>query len=228
MPEPEGTPPPGAAASLPAPPGSAGANRSGAGAGDAGGRTGILQGVLFTVLAVLVFGGLVWFLDQPGSTPTSQAVALTAKASGPAPKIGQPAPAFRLLGLDGQPVELESFRGQPVWITFWASWCPPCRAEAPDIEAAYLRHQDAGLVVLAIDVGEGPGTVAGYVERTRLSFTIALDESTEVAATYRLAGLPTHFFVDGDGILRDWKIGSMSPKEMERRLESILPTTPGE
>lgn len=167
-------------------------------------------------------GGLIWTLDRPSGSESSQAITLSEIAKGPPPKVGNLAPDFRLTGLDGQPVDLESLRGQPVWITFWASWCPPCRAESPEIKAAYERHAGSGLVVLAIDVGEDPATVGDYVARASLPFTVGLDRLTGVAAMYRVHGLPTHFFVDSDGVLRDLKIGPMGNKEIERRLNSIL------
>jgi peroxiredoxin len=190
------------------------------------GHVEFLRSVFATLLAVSVISGAAWFLYDPGSQPASGAVTLTATAPGPAPKIGNSAPGFRLFDLDGESVELENFLGRPVWITFWATWCPPCRAETPDIEATYERFRDSGLVVVAIDVGEDPGTVASYVERTGTTFAVALDTSTAVAARYRIAGVPSHFLVDASGVLRDVTLGPMSKKEMERRLQAILPVPP--
>ena len=123
MPEPDGFPFPGATAPLSSLPASTesirqeAGERSRPGTGVESGRLGFLRSVVATVVAGSVIGGVVWFLDQPGGEAGSQAVALTAKAGGPAPKVGSPAPGFRLLALDGQAVELESFRGHPVWIT---------------------------------------------------------------------------------------------------------------
>lgn len=185
-------------------------------------RSALLHNVLATIIIGAVIAGVVWFIERPAGAATSQSLTLTARATGPAPTVGKEAPDFRLLGLDGQPVQLSDYRGRPVWVTFWASWCPPCRAENPDIQAAYEQYRDAGLVILAIDIGEDPGTVGAYVERTGLTFTIALDRDTEVAAAYRIAGIPTHYFIDADGILRDWRIGSMGKKAIERKVQAIM------
>jgi cytochrome c biogenesis protein CcmG/thiol:disulfide interchange protein DsbE len=185
------------------------------------------SGWLRNVISVVVLGatiaGLVWFLDRTGGPATSQAVGLTAAASGPAPRIGKPAPDFRVVGLDGKLVQLSDFRGHPVWLSFWATWCPPCRAESPDIQAAYQQYSDSGLVILAIDIGEDRATVGNYVARAGLTFSIALDPTEDAAATYRIAGAPTHYFIDADGILRDSQIGNLGKKTMEKKLGKILP-----
>jgi cytochrome c biogenesis protein CcmG/thiol:disulfide interchange protein DsbE len=188
-------------------------------------RFGTVRNVLATIAVGLVIAGLVWFFDRPGGVGGSESITLTASASGPAPRVGREAPDFRVQTLDGQEVQLSDFRGRPVWINFWATWCPPCRAESPDIEAVYKEKQDEGLVILALSIGEDAGTVSGYAERTDVTFTIGLDQGTDIAATYRIVGIPTHYFVDSDGILRDWRIGSMSKETMEKKVDAILSVT---
>ncbi len=174
-------------------------------------------------LAAAVLAGLVWFLDKPAEAATSQSVTLTARPAGPPPRIGNPAPDVEVVDLDGNIRHLSDFAGQPVWLSFWASWCPPCRSENADIQAAHEQFRDAGLVVLAVNVGEDPETVGRYVERAGLDFVVGLDPRTEAAATYRITGLPSHYFIDADGVLRDWRIGSMDKSGMERKIRAILP-----
>jgi peroxiredoxin len=185
-------------------------------------RFGTIRNIVATIVVGIVIAGLVWFFDRPGGVGGSESVTLTASPSGPAPRVGKEAPDFRVQGLDGQYLQLSDFRGSPVWISFWATWCPPCRAENPDIEAVYQEKRDEGLVILALSIGEDAGTVSDYVERTDVTFTIGLDRGTDVAATYRIVGIPTHYFVDSDGILREWRIGSMSKKTMEKKVDEIL------
>lgn len=180
-----------------------------------------LRNILTTVLVGCVVVALVRFFDSPGAS-ASQSVNVTAVASGPAPKAGKPVTDFEAQTPDGKTVRLSDFRGRPVWITFWATWCPPCRAENADIEAAYKAHQDAGLVVLAVNLGEDNRTVQAYVQRTGLSFPIAMDPPTQIAATYRIVGIPTHFFVDANGILMEQRIGGMSRKMMEQKIGQLL------
>jgi cytochrome c biogenesis protein CcmG/thiol:disulfide interchange protein DsbE len=185
-------------------------------------RLGALRNILATIAVGAIIVGLVWFFDTPGNAATSQTITLTAAASGPPPRVGKEAPNFQVQGLDGKTLQLSDFRGRPVWITFWATWCPPCRAENPDIQEVYAANQGQGLVVLALSIGEDAGTVRGYVQRTGLTYAIGLDQTTEIAARYRIVGIPTHFFVDKNGIIRELRIGSMSKKTMEKNVKEIM------
>ncbi len=185
-------------------------------------RSGLLRNVLATVAIGLAIAATVWTVGHAGGARTSQSLSLTATGSGPAPKVGAPAPDFRLVSLDGSPVQLSQLRGRPVWLTFWATWCPPCRQESPDVEAAYQKYGDQGLVVLAVDVSEDGSTVRDYAERAGLTFPIVLDQTQQIAAMYRIAGAPTHYFIDADGVVRDEQMGSMNMKTIEKKLASIL------
>lgn len=189
-----------------------------------GNQRAVFRNVLTALILAAVAGGVVWFVARPRSAGgASQSVSVTARASGPAPHVGSPAPDFTAIGLDGSSINLAAYRGHPVWITFWATWCPPCRAESPDIEAAYVRYQGQGLVVLAVNVGEDPGTVRDYVQRLGLTFPVVGDPTTDVAALYRVNGLPTHFFVDASGVLRDSRMGEMTPASIQQELARIIP-----
>lgn len=185
-------------------------------------RLGALRNIFATVLVGIAIVGIVWYFDSPGSAASSQSITLTATASGPAPRVGEIAPDFTVQDIDGNLHKLSDFRGRPVWINFWASWCPPCRAENPDIQAVYDANRDAGLVVLGIAIGEDTGTVKDYAGRAGLTYTIGLDGGTDIAAAYRIVGIPTHYFIDKDGILRDWRIGSLSKDTMETKVGDIM------
>jgi thiol-disulfide isomerase/thioredoxin len=183
------------------------------------------------IAASLVFGvaalGLVWHFTQGSeSAASSQAVTITVKASGPAPRVDKPAPDFRVADLAGAPIELSALHGRPVWINFWATWCPPCRAESPEIEAAYQQYRDQGLVVVAINVGEDAGTVRDYVERAGLTYPVGGDPRTDIAAAYRVAGLPTHVFVDADGVVRDIRMGRLGKETIQQEVARLLNTRP--
>jgi peroxiredoxin len=143
-----------------------------------------------------------------------------------APRKGFLAPDFSLTTLDGSTVRLSDLRGQPVLINFWASWCGPCRAEMPHIQAAFEDHADDGLVVLGVDQLESPPSVAQFVEQFQLTFPIPLDADGEVSAAYQARALPTTFFVDADGIIRDTFTGPMSSGLIQSKLETILASRP--
>ena len=183
---------------------------------------GTLRNVIATLLVGLAIAAVVWFFDRPG-TANSQSVNVTASARGAAPRVGQPAPDFELKLIDGTTVRLSDYKGRPVWINFWATWCPPCRAENPDIEAVYNAHKDKdGLVLLAPAIGEGQSSVASYMDRADLNYPVGTDSDTQIAADYRVLGIPTHIFVDREGIVREIRVGAMSEKSMEKRIAKIV------
>jgi len=185
---------------------------------------GALRNIVATVLVGVLIAGAVWFFDRPGAA-SSQSVTVTASANGAEPRVGKPAPDFELTMVDGTKARLSDFKGKPVWINFWASWCPPCRAENPDIQDVYNEHHDAdGLVLLAAAIGEGKDAVTSYMQRADLHYPVGADTDTQIAADYRVLGIPTHVFVDRDGIVREIRVGAMSKKTMEKKVAEIIGT----
>jgi thiol-disulfide isomerase/thioredoxin len=155
-----------------------------------------------------------------GVVPSGQGDQLPA-----APRPGHPAPEIILLDLKGTPVKLSAFRGKPVVINFWATWCPPCRAEMPDIETVWQRHKDKGLVIIGVDVGEDPETVSKYVEKGGFTWLFILDSGGEVFRDlYKGAAFPSSFFVDSQGVIQDLSIGALNEKGFESKIAKILPS----
>ncbi len=141
------------------------------------------------------------------------------------PQVDKLAPDFQLQTLDGQAVSLVDFRGKPVLLNFWATWCGPCRFEMPFIQEIFEKKEwsDTGLVILAIDIGESPSEVKEFMENYDLSFTVLLDTNQDVALKYNIRAIPTTFFIDKDGIIQDIKVGAFSGKtEIEKRLVKII------
>jgi len=161
----------------------------------------------------------------PAPTPPVPAPAPPAPTPAQGPEVGKLAPDFKLQSLDGQTVSLGDFRGKPVLLNFWASWCGPCRFEMPFIQEIYEDKEwsEKGLVILTIDIGENPSVVKEFVENFGLSFTVLLDTNQDVALEYNIRAIPTTFFIDKDGIIQDIKVGAFSSKtEIEKRLVKII------
>lgn len=113
----------------------------------------------------------------------------------------QQAPGFTLLDMDGVKHQLSDYKGQPVIINFWATWCPPCRAEMPSMERAWNKIKDEGIAMLAINVGEDEDTIFTFLGDYPANFTILLDQSGAVSEQWPVRGLPTTFIVSPDGQL---------------------------
>jgi cytochrome c biogenesis protein CcmG/thiol:disulfide interchange protein DsbE len=165
-----------------------------------------------------------------GRAPTADVGSQPVGNTAVGPGIGQPAPDFvdvdaqkpLLLDLDGNPIRLADFTGKPLWIVFWATWCTPCQQEASDIRAAYHAHRADNLAVLAIDVQEPAAAARSFAQNRDLDYAIGLDPTAAVKGLYGGWGLPSHFFLGGNAVIRDRYLGQMTAELMEQHLQAIL------
>jgi thiol-disulfide isomerase/thioredoxin len=125
--------------------------------------------------------------------------------------------------LDGRPLRLEEMRGNPVWLSFFATWCPPCQQEMPVLRAIDAAHRDDGLTLVAISVQETtPDDVRAYAQTYGLTFPIGFDATSAVFHTYLGYGLPTHVFLDREGIVRQIHLGPLTTAEAEQIVAPLL------
>ncbi len=183
-----------------------------------GGR---LTTIAIVVVTAVVIGIVAFVIDQPAAASGITKVNLTDTSAAP-PQAGQVPPDFTATTTDGKTVSLSEFKGQPVWLTFGASWCGDCRAEAPDLEATYTKLKDKGLVVLAVSIQEDSAAVQEYAKRVGFTFTMVADPQTRIADEYHILGIPTHYFIGRDGVIREVRLGGLKPAEMERLASEIL------
>src|SRR5205814_3540293 len=125
-------------------------------------------------------------LDENGA----QALELDGQL-GPGPKVGETAPDFTLTSLSGAPVQLAALQGKPVLVNFWATWCPPCRAEMPDLDDVARANAANGLQIVAVNLREDPDVVGGYLRTIGVGLDSVLDPNGNVFRQYRITGLPT-------------------------------------
>ena len=146
-------------------------------------------------------------------------------ATGLAQSPGVAAIDFRLKSLAGGTVTLADYRGRPLFLNFWATWCKPCRAEMTDIIAAYDAHKDQHLQVLAINLTdqERMKDVRAFVNELQMPFPVLLDEKGKVRKSYALRGVPTSVFIDSSGIVRFVNPGPITRELIEHGLAAILP-----
>ena len=119
-----------------------------------------------------------------------------------------PAPDFELSDLDGDRHRLSDYRGRVVIVNFWATWCPPCRAEMPSMQSAWEQLEDEGVMMLGIDVGEDEDTIFQFTADYPVDFPLLLDLDSRVTAEWPVRGLPTTFVVDPQGRIVYRAIGS--------------------
>jgi len=147
-----------------------------------------------------------------------------AAGSEPIATVGEAAPNFELQNLDGQSISLSSLKGKPVLVNFWAIWCSPCVSEMPYIQEIHEDWSDSGLMVLAINIGDSPPAVEQFLQEHNLSLPVLLDTKKNVAPKYGIRAIPTTFFIDKDGIVRNKVIGAFPSKAaIESRLNEIVP-----
>jgi peroxiredoxin len=170
---------------------------------------------------------LVVFLAGSGWTLASRlpASATTDGAPPPSPREGFSAPDFTLDTLEGGQVTLSELRGKVVMVNFWATWCPPCRAEMPAIEKVYRAYRDLGLEVLAVNTTnqDSEAEAAAFVRELGLTFPIPLDLTGAVSAAYNLRGLPSTYFIGADGVIESVVVGGpMSEALVQSKVEDLL------
>lgn len=133
-------------------------------------------------------------------------------------KIGQQAPDFELKMLDGQSVKLSDYRGKTVMLNFWATWCPPCRAEMPHMQQYYMENEKEGVVILGVNVTSteiSVPVVESWLKEWGITFPIVLDEHGEVIKTYRVNSYPSTFVIDANGVIRHKHPGPMNMQMLE-------------
>lgn len=165
-------------------------------------------------LLILSLGsGWIWFNRMP--------VALSADANASQPAVNYPAPDFALTTLTGDAFSLRAARGKPVVLNFWATWCGPCQRELPTLQAAAERYGDQVLII-GVDQGEEAATVQRYVDDLGLTFPIPMDSEFAVSELYNVRGLPTTYFIDPDGVIRQVWLGEMNSITLAEGVAELL------
>ncbi len=138
------------------------------------------------------------------------------------PEPGGQAPDFALRDMDKQVVRLSDFRGTPIVLNFFASWCVPCLAEMPLIQDAHLKAEEAGYMVLGVAVQDSRGALRGLSESMGLTFPMVLDGDNSVGMAYHVVGPPSTFFIDANGKIISVVAGQIEEDTLEQELAKLL------
>lgn len=128
---------------------------------------------------------------------------------------------FTLPDLNGDTISLSDYRGENVYLNFWASWCEPCNEEMPPIEKIYKEYKDKGLVVLTINTGEDKTTVAEYMKTNGYTFPVLLDLELNVSRQYKTSSIPVSIFINKEGEIVTKEVGIMTEAQMRSAIEKL-------
>ena len=173
--------------------------------------------MLLYALALFIGAGWIWASKAPPGSTTHGGI--------PAPQKGFLAPDFTLETSSGEAITLSELRGRPVLLNFWASWCPPCRAEMPAMERAYQDHQAQGFLILGVNAAnqDDPAQALAFTAAQRLTFPILFDSDGEVSRLYQVRALPSSFFIDSGGVIQEVVIGGpMSEALLQIRVQQLV------
>ncbi|MEW4282320.1 TlpA disulfide reductase family protein [Priestia koreensis] len=190
--------------------------------------------IIISVVLIALFGwslyqnNIVPFSKSETSAPKkenkiSESMNVDKKVSFSSLEVGGLAPNFDLRTIQGKSAQLDDYEGKPVLINFWATWCPPCRAEMPEIEEFYGKYKN-DVVVLGINLTQTEASIDGvkaFVNEYNATFPVLLDEEMNVSTLYKVQGYPTSYFVDGKGIIRQKIVGAMSYDYMVNQLKEM-------
>jgi cytochrome c biogenesis protein CcmG/thiol:disulfide interchange protein DsbE len=170
--------------------------------------------VLAITVVLALLAVLVWRVVQDSEGGASAALR---RGESPA------APAFDLELLDGSGrLELETLRGKAVVLNFWASWCIPCKKEAPLLEAAWQKWRSKGVVVVGVDANDFKSDARRFARRYELTYPLVHDGPGDLLDDYGLSAFPETFFVRPDGQLSSWTQGELSAEEIDAGIRKAL------
>lgn len=176
-------------------------------------------------LALLLMGSGLLILGMVAmallSKPAKTAEAGDVRSAIPV-EVNYPAPKLSLTDLEDKPVSLEDYRGTVVLVNNWATWCPPCKAEMPILQAYYEKHRKKGFTIIAIESGDPVPEVKKFVQDYGLTFPVWADLTMKSIAAFRNPGLPSSYVIDREGTVRLAWSGAISREVLEKYVTPLL------
>jgi cytochrome c biogenesis protein CcmG, thiol:disulfide interchange protein DsbE len=162
------------------------------------------------IITILVIAPFLWLLAY-GFTRDSRYIK--------SPLLAKPAPPFTLTLFDGSKLTLNDLRGKAVFLNFWASWCPPCRAEARDLEAAWQRIKNKDEVFLGVAMQDTEKDARAFLDEFKITYPNGTDPSGKIAVDFGVWGIPESFFIDPQGRITYKHVGGIRAELVTTKLE---------
>lgn len=164
------------------------------------------------VVAGAILGLMAWgMLNQEPATGRSGVT-----------RVGKPALDFTLPLFSGGEFTLSDYRGQPVVINFWASWCPPCREEAPGLERTWRRYRDQDVMFVGVDIQDAESDARAYIREFDITYPNGPDTSGIITMDYGVVGIPVTYFVDREGVVVRRFVGALPEGQLVAWVEELL------
>jgi peroxiredoxin len=148
----------------------------------------------------------------------------TASKSDGGLEIGNSAPDFTLQTIDGKSFKLSDLRGKKVLLNFFATWCPPCNGEMPDIEAFYNDNKNHNITVLAVNLTtseQNTKSISNFTSKYGLTFPVVLDKQGDISNVFQVINIPTSYFIDTKGVIREKMVGAMNKDTMSNLISKL-------
>jgi peroxiredoxin len=173
-------------------------------------KTALRKGLLKIVLLFLLISVLIIFVGCAGENSSDLS-------------IGSKAPDFELYDLEGNIHKLSDYKGTPILLNFWATWCGPCRGEMPHLEEVYAEWKEKDLTFFAVNIGESSTDVTAFLDYYGFNMQVLLDSARTVSGRYGVSGIPTTYFIDEDGIIQNRVVGAFPDREtIEKYVTSLF------
>ena len=185
-------------------------------------KTILIWGTVLILLIVAIYTTTNYNKKKDVGTSSVQVTATSDSKQSSLDVLSEKAIDFTLKDLDGKTVSLSDYKGKNVYLNFFATWCPPCRGEMPDIQKVFKKYKDQDFVVLAVDLGEDRDTVKSFIEKNKYSFKVLLDSDQTVGQQYSTNAIPVSIFINKKGNIVAKKVGAMTSGEMELNVKMLI------
>ncbi|NRT87879.1 TlpA family protein disulfide reductase [Clostridium beijerinckii] len=180
-------------------------------------------------IALIVFSVYTIYNSESSNSKTDSSISITSDKNNTSNQTIEVTPNniktkaidFSLKDLNGNELSLSDLKGKKVFLNFWATWCPPCKAEMPDIEKLYQETKDSDLVIVSVEIGEPLNTVKSFIDSNKYNFKVLIDSDQSVATKYNTTSIPTSYFIDKDGNIVSKHVGGMNIDQMKAYIKTL-------